>query len=164
MQSAHFAREALKIFPSLRGIGNGGEPFEFFGEFEGESFFRASGDEAGARAGIDFRAIGSEFAETGAALFVEQPIAKSAPTPGGNVVFGDGAAGETMSEDALDFRQRIKPGDQFPAERAVVEAAVEFVANGGGKAGDFSGAGAHRVYFLTTDPPSPRFGAADGHG
>ena len=143
LQAAEFLAETLQSFGAGFAIGHGREALEFFGEFEGELLLSESGDAAGAQGGIAFRTLVGKFTETVASFFLQQPFLKSAVTPGGEVVFGDGATAEAVEEDGLDFGQRVEPRDKFPTKRAVVEATIKFVADGGGQAGDFSGSDSH---------------------
>ena len=143
LQSAHFAAQVLQLFRARFTIGDGRKAFQFFSQFEGKLFFGKGGDAAGALGGVAFGALVGEIAEADAAFFLEKPLLKAAAAPGGDVVFGDGPAGEAFVEDALHFGQRVQPGDEFAAEGAVVEAAIEFVTNGAGQAGDFSSSGSH---------------------
>lgn len=143
LQATEFLAESLQTFRARFGVGHGGEAFDFFGEFERELFLSERGDAAGAQGGIALGALVGKFAQTIATFFLQQPFLKSALSPRRDVVFGDGPAGEAVREDGLHFGQRVEPRGEFPAERAVVEAVVEFVADGTGQAGDFSGSGSH---------------------
>jgi hypothetical protein len=71
---------------------------------------------------------------------VEEPFLKAALTPGAEVLWGDAHAVESLGDDFLDFGQGVEPGEDVVGFLAVVEADVEFVADGTGKAGDFAAA------------------------
>jgi hypothetical protein len=124
VQSADFVGKALEAFPSLFGILNGGEAFQFFGQCERELFFSVSGDAARALGGVHFGEFGGEVGDADAAFLLVEPILVAAAAPGGNVVFRDGATGESFGENVVNFGQGVQPRDEFPAERAVVKAAI----------------------------------------
>jgi hypothetical protein len=122
--AAQFPGEALQVFRAFDAWFHGREALEFFGEFQRELFLRDGTDASGVVFRITTVAAGWEFAQANAAFFFEAPILKSAAAPGGDIVFGDGAAGETFGEDGLDFGQGVEPQDEIFAERAIVEAMV----------------------------------------
>jgi hypothetical protein len=45
-----------------------------------------------------------------------------------------------LLEDFLDLGEGVEPGEEFGGFLAIVEALVEFLADGGGEAGDFAAA------------------------
>ena len=61
---------------------------------------------------------------------------------------------EFLGEEFLGFGKAVQPFQKFGALFAVFEAAVEVVADGFGKLGDFAVAGFHRIFW--PHPPSPR--------
>ena len=124
LQSAQLLGEALKVFPSFFAVFDDGEAFEFFGEFDGETFFGKGGDAMGALFGIRLLILRREFTQANATFFLQEPILEAAAPPLGEVVFRNGPSGEAGGENGLDFGRRIQPGGEFPAERAVVKAAV----------------------------------------
>jgi len=65
--------------------------------------------------------------------------------PGGEVLFGDGAAGELVLEDLLDVGEAVKPLDDFGAGKAVFDALAELNAGVFGQASDFADVG-HGIY------------------
>jgi hypothetical protein len=73
-------------------------------------------------------------------LLTTQPFAVAALTPFGEVLLGDGVALEVFAQDGFDGGLVVEPLDEVGAKFAVFEAEVEFVANGFGEAGDFTGA------------------------
>jgi hypothetical protein len=151
LQAADDHGEAAEFLGAVVAIFEGTDALEFFCEFESDAIFDAVGEKAGALGGIKAGILRIEFAETNAAFFRQQPIPVATVAPLGEVVIGDGLAGDAFGKDALHFWQRVQPVDEVGTERAVVETAVEFEANGAGKAGDFSGSCSHRILFLTTD-------------
>jgi hypothetical protein len=78
------------------------------------------------------------------ALLDLEPILVAGVSPFGEVLVVDGFSLEEFGEDAFGFREFVEPGENGFAEFAVVEAAVELFADGGGEAGDFTESGGHR--------------------
>jgi hypothetical protein len=135
--------KASQLFRTFGAIFNGRNAFEFLGEFEGEAFCEMGVEADAAFSGIELAILNIELAQANPAVFLKQPIAKAAVTPLGDVIIGNGMPGETFGEDALDYRQGVQPGNQVATKSAVVEALVEFLADGAGKARDFSGSCSH---------------------
>ena len=69
----------------------------------------------------------------------ELPGGEAVGAPFGEVHLADGARAEFGNEDGLDGGQGVKPGQEGGGGFVVGEAAVEFVAEGLGEAGDFAG-------------------------
>jgi hypothetical protein len=124
LDAADLPGKANKAFEALGAIGHGGQAFQFFGKFQGEALLRVRLEPGGLFFRVGIGAFRREFAEPHAPLLFPQPILKAAAPPFGNVVFGDGPASEALGESVFDFGQRVQPGDEVFAERAVVEAAV----------------------------------------
>lgn len=124
LHSAEFPGETGEAFKSFGAIGDGGQAFQFFGEFEDETFLQMGIEFGNAVFGVVGGVLGCQFAETRAALSFPQPLLEAAATPLGNIVFRDRATGEAFVEDEGDLRQRVQPGNEVFAERAIVEAAI----------------------------------------
>ena len=154
LEAGEGAGNHLENFPALFGIFHFVEFIDGLGEFYDQVGAEIIGD-VGAVAGgsllIERATLFEEFVPLGAAFASVGPIGVAAETPIGEVVFGEGASAEFFGEDALDFGQGVEPGEEFGAVGAVFEAMVEFIADGFGEAGDFSGAGFHGGEFLTAD-------------
>jgi hypothetical protein len=73
-------------------------------------------------------------------FLLQEPVAEAASAPLGEVAGADGDALKVLLDDFLDFGEPVEPGEEFAGFLAVVEALVEFLADGGGEAGDFAGA------------------------
>ena len=69
-----------------------------------------------------------------------EPIKVAAAAPRGEVLAIDGAAAKPSDEDGLNFRLAVEPGNELEAGGPVQELAVEFIADGPGKTGDFTDA------------------------
>ena len=87
---------------------------------------------------FEFGVFFVEAAEPLDSVLVEEPILMAGGAPFGEVLMGDGFAVEDVSEDGFGFGQIIYPRENGAAKFAVVEAAVELFANGGGEAGDLT--------------------------
>ena len=85
-----------------------------------------------------------EAIELGEAILVKEPVLVAGGAPFGEVLVGDGVAVEYFGEDFFSFWKFVDPGEDGAAELAVVEAVVEFFADGFGEAGDFAESGGHR--------------------
>jgi hypothetical protein len=110
----------------------------------GESNAVSSGEEAGGVVGHAARneveVLGGVGGLAGAVeeFVAELPLDEAAVSPLGQVLLADGTAVEVFVEDFLNFRERIEPREKVRAGSAAFELAVEFVAKGPGKAGDFA--------------------------
>jgi hypothetical protein len=69
------------------------------------------------------------------------PLDEAAGAPFGKVVLSDWFRIEESGEDFLDFREAVEPTSDLPPRMIVIEAAVEFVAEVTGEAGNFSCSG-----------------------
>jgi len=86
--------------------------------------------------------------DAGFAGLIRQPILVAAVTPVGEVGFGDGLVIKFFGEKFFGVGEPIEPLQEVRALLAVLEAAVEIVADGFGELGDFSDSGFHGEYFL----------------
>ena len=68
------------------------------------------------------------------------PFEESAAAPVAEVLGVDGVAVETLFEEGFDVRVGVEPLKERGGGGSVFETVVEFVAEGAGEAGDFSGA------------------------
>jgi hypothetical protein len=129
---AAFAGFGVGVFGVEGADGDGGvvegEPA---GEFVGEG----AGQRVVAEGFFVFEVMGQ-----GEGVVAGEPVAVAAVFPLGEVGRGEGLGGELGGEDGLDLGEGIEPVEEGGAGLVVEEAAVELVANGGGEAGDFSGA------------------------
>jgi len=69
------------------------------------------------------------------------PLEEAAVTPVGDVLLANGLAVEGLAEDGFDVGDGVEPFDEIAGGGGAFEAAVEFVADGAGEAGDFGDAG-----------------------
>ena len=69
---------------------------------------------------------------------VGEPVGVTAGEPFGEVLFGDGAAGEVGGEPGADFREGVEPGEDGRLRFAIEQALVEGLPDFPGQAGDFS--------------------------
>jgi hypothetical protein len=114
-----------------------------------EAGAQGEGDEGGEAVGeggialVGLEAVGAleEAVEGLAGLLVAEPVGKAAEFPVGEVLLGDGGAGEFGGEDGLNGGEGVQPVDEELLALALVQAVVELVANSEGEAGDFTGAG-----------------------
>ncbi len=130
---------------------DGGEDFE---EVGGGGYFAGAdgleeavggdgggaGSEAAGGPGEAAGVTGMFFDEEEGFLFFE-PALEAGGAPVGKVAMGDGLAGELVGEDFLDGGEFVEPGEDEGAGLAVIEAAVELLADGVGKAGNFADEG-----------------------
>jgi len=92
--------------------------------------------------GFDYIIGAFDQAEGGFAGFLAaEPFKVAGVFPVGEVLFGDGAAGELVVEDFLDVRLGVEPLDDVGAGMAVFDAEGQLVAAVFGEAADFSGVG-----------------------
>ena len=93
--------------------------------------------------GRDGRGGGGGFGRGGAGLgehfAAELPGGEAVGAPFGEVHLADGARAEFGNEDGVDGGPGVKPGQEGGGGFVVSEAAIEFVAEGLGEAGDFAG-------------------------
>lgn len=68
----------------------------------------------------------------------ELPVAEAGFFPFVEVLFGDGQAVEDLFEHSLDFGLGVEPVEELFVFFAVIEAAIEFVAEVTGDLGDFA--------------------------
>jgi len=101
---------------------------------------------AQAALGFQVRVFLREMNNSRAGFPIAQPILVAAVSPFGNVVLGDGPAGEMRGEDLPDFGQLIEPGHSVFGEGAVEQELVELLADRFGEAGDFTGASFHGIF------------------
>ena len=73
-------------------------------------------------------------------FLLEEPIPVAALLPLGEVLGADGFTDENGGHDGLDFGKGVEPGGQVFGLLAVVEAAIQLVADAAGEAGYFAGA------------------------
>jgi hypothetical protein len=123
----------------LVGEGGGGSevPFrESNGEPGGEELGGAFGHEA---AGF-FEVLrgGAGIAGAIKEVVTGLPFEEAALTPLGKVLRNDGVSLEEVAEDLLDFGEGVEPLDKGDAGDVAFEAAVEFLPDFSGEAGDFS--------------------------
>lgn len=143
LEARQDAGNHLQDFPALRGIFHFVEFIDGLGEFDNQKGAEIAGDVLAAAAGsflIEFATAFDEVLPLGAAIAGGGPIGVAAAAPIREVVLGEGACAEFFGEDTLDLGLGVEPGEEFGAVGAVIEAAVYFVADGFGEAGDFSGA------------------------
>ena len=95
---------------------------------------------------FEFFFVFGEVFEPIDALLVQEPILIAGAAPFGEVLVGDGVAFEALGEDFLGLREVVEPRQDVAAEMAVVEALVQFVADGGGEAGDFANSSCHKIF------------------
>jgi hypothetical protein len=81
------------------------------------------------------------------AFAVTLPVREATEAPIGEIGFCDWTASETVGENFLDFRQAVKPRQEFISGHAVFEFLVELIADALRQAGDFSGSCFHRLFF-----------------
>lgn len=74
-------------------------------------------------------------------LLAELPGLEAALFPFGEVLRGDGAAGEVLLKGGLDFGQVVEPTDEADGGMAGIEAFVQLMADFRGEMGDFAIAG-----------------------
>jgi len=67
-----------------------------------------------------------------------QPVAEAAPSPLRKVLFVNGAGAEPVYKHALDFRERIEPGENGCGVLFFTQTTVYFHPKVVGEAGDFS--------------------------
>ena len=67
------------------------------------------------------------------------PFGEAAVSPLGEILLADGFVVEESGEDFVDLREAVEPGGEKTAREVLFEAVVEFVADGTGETGDFSG-------------------------
>ena len=82
--------------------------------------------------------------DAGFAGLIRQPILVATVAPVGEVGFGDRLVIEFFGEKFFGLGEAIQPAEEFGALLAVLEAAVELVADGFGELGDFAEAGGHK--------------------
>ena len=111
---------------SGKGVTGGHAVGEEFGEWE---------------AGLEVGGVLSKLPGEFLGILVEEPIAIAAVLPLGEVLGADRFAGEIRGHDVLDFGKGVEPGHEVFALVAIVNAAIQLVADVAGEAGDFSGAG-----------------------
>ena len=75
-----------------------------------------------------------------------EPILVRAAAPFGEVLFGDGSAGEEPVEGGLGVRQFVDPLEQGRAEFAVEQTEVELFASFVTETGDFADPGYHKKF------------------
>ena len=90
-----------------------------------------------------FFGVGGQFAGLNQGIPAGQPFAESAGFPLGEVLFGDGVSGKVGLEDLPSLGQAVEPLEEAGGGLAVIDAAVELVAQFAREAGDFSVTG-HR--------------------
>jgi hypothetical protein len=79
-------------------------------------------------------------------------------------VFGDGFGVEESGEDFLDFGEAVEPAGELASGMVVIKAAVEFVADVTGEAGDFSCSGHGVVRVVSTQAGELGRGMSNGFG
>ena len=124
LQAAEFLGNYPQPFPAFGAIFQGGEAFEFFGEFDDQTLLHTGSEARGALLGAELTVFRGEFVQAHAALFVTQPILVSAATPLGEILFQDGPAGKALGQNLFYLGQFVEPGDEVSAKCAVVEAAI----------------------------------------
>jgi hypothetical protein len=90
--------------------------------------------------GVEVSGVLGKLAGERQGFLLEEPIAIAALLPLGEALGADGSAGENGGHDGLNLGKGVEPGDQVFGLLAVVEAAVQLVADAAGEAGDFAGA------------------------
>lgn len=134
----HLFTAVLRIFDVLQG--GQGEP-HFHDEDSAESF---EGIIDGAIVLSQFGVLFAEAVEPFDALLVSEPILISGAAPVGDVLVGDGATGEELGHGGFGFGQGVEPCFDGLDHLAGFEAAIQFVADGFGKAGDFADSCDHK--------------------
>jgi len=149
MQNAQFLLEFIGHFavPAVEEGGVAG------GQHGGQAVGEAAVEDLLQFAGLEFADLVEPFAPG-------PPFGKAAVAPFGEVLFADGNAVELRLEHGAHFRAGVEPVEEGAAGFVVVEAAVEFRADLGGEAGDFSSAmGIHKFFnfILTRGRQNARF-------
>lgn len=141
-KAGEFGKEFAEALPAVLGLGGGGE--EVRGG-EGE----VGAEEAGEGVGRGGGAVGrgelgggvGEVEEAVAFILAFLPVGEAALSPVGKVGFVDGLGIEVVGEDGLDFGERVEPGQEGLGLMAVIQAAVELVADLAREPGDLAFAG-----------------------
>ncbi|MGA3267722.1 MAG: hypothetical protein ABSE16_12970 [Verrucomicrobiota bacterium] len=132
------AEDLAEALPAVRRGGFVGEQFSAdFDQFDGEEAGEAVADFQAAGVG-ELGLIFDQGGDPLAGILLAEPIEVAAGLPFGEVLLADGASAELAVEDFADLVRLVEPVDEAFAGFAVLEAAVEFVADGVGETGDFS--------------------------
>jgi hypothetical protein len=91
-------------------------------------------------AGAEARGVLGKLPGERQGFLLEEPISVAALPPLGEVLGADGSAGEDGRHDGLNLGKGVEPGGQVFGLLAIVEAAVQLIADAAGEAGDFAGA------------------------
>jgi hypothetical protein len=134
------AEAALAGVRVVVGVLGGEGPDGDGGVAEGEPAGEFVGEEAGEGVVAEGLFV-FEVTREGEGVVAGEPVTVAAVFPLGEVGGGEGLGGEVGGEEGLDLGQGVEPVEEGGAGLVVEEAAVELVADGGGEAGDFSGAG-----------------------
>jgi hypothetical protein len=102
----------------------------------------AVGEEVSNReVGVEVSGVLGKLAGERQGFLLEKPISVAALLPFGEVLGADVFASENGGHDGLNLGKGVEPGGEAFGLLAVVEAAVQLVADVAGEAGDFAGAG-----------------------
>jgi hypothetical protein len=143
LQAGEFVGEAFDSFPPGVGVFDFLRVAHGLAEFEEEEAAHGFVGIGAAVVFADLFVFFFEAAEPLESFLVEEPILVAGGAPFGEVLMGDGFAVKYLGEDFFGFGELVDPGEDGAAEFAVVEAAVELFANGGGEAGDFADSSLH---------------------
>jgi len=95
-------------------------------------------DQIAGGGGVGFGGIGGQRSGLLEKLLAGLRFDEAALAPFVEVLFGDGLAGEVAGQDGLDVGRGIEPLEEGGAVLVGGEALIEFDAEGGGQAGDFT--------------------------
>ena len=129
LQAGEFACEVLEAGPAGVGVSDvlhGGHGLAEFEEEEAAHGFEAVG---AAVVMDDFLVLLGEVAKPVESLLLEEPVLVAGAAPFGEVLVGDGVAGEVFSHGFFGFGQVVEPVDDGAAHLAVLEAGVELFAD-----------------------------------
>ena len=124
LEADEVAGDFAEAFPTFVAVGDFVEGVEVFGHFGEDEAGEVFEEVFGAFVSYEFCALFVHVLESILAVPVAEPIFVAAMAPFGEVLFGDGFAGEVFVERFPGFGQFVEPREQGGAEFAVEEAEV----------------------------------------
>ena len=151
LEAAEFAGEVLESSPAIVGICDLLQGGQGLADFKDEEAAHGFMGVVATVVGVGFGGLFGEAIEPFESLLVPKPILIAAAAPFGEVLVGNGFAGEKVGEDGLGFREMVQPFENGASEFAVVKALIKLFTDFGGEAGDFADSSFHGVIFLSAD-------------
>ena len=94
----------------------------------------------------EFGFVFGEAIEPFLTVLLLEPVLVAAAPPFGEVLVGDGFSVEEFGHDGFGFWKRVQPREDGATDLTVFEAAIYFIADGFGEAGDFANSCDHNEF------------------